>query len=351
MRKSSVARCLGLSLTLCLLISGFRPVLLESAEGPASIVEGARQEKQLNIWSTGDVRAQNEITEGFRKKYPFITEVRAVRPQSAAIRNRLLLEERASQRSDVDILGPNVVDMDHLAQRGFLLQYRSPEMNALEEGFVDPAGRWAAFYVNPFVTAYNSNLVAPKDLPKKWEDFLDLKWKGKIAFYREEYGWFSNFLAWAGREKSLAFMRQLAKQGLQLREGHSLMSQLLAAGEFSLIFVTYGPRISTMKAEGAPVDWLALDLVFAQAITIGIYTRTRHPNAAKLYVDYMLSKEVQQEIWVNKFWKHSARKDVIPKDPRWRGIRIIPLDLSFTKQLAEISREFRDIFELETRKK
>ena len=100
-----------------------------------------------------------------------------------------------------------------------------------------------------------------------------------------------------------------------------------------------------MKAESAPVDWTALDPVFAQGITIGIYTRARHPNAAKLYVDYMLSKEVQQEIWVNKFWKHSARKDVIPKDPRWGGIRIIPLDLSFTKQLAEISREFREIFE------
>lgn len=345
MRKSSVARFLGLSLTLCLSISGFRPVLLEAAEGAASILEGAKQEKELNIWSTGDVRAQNEIIERFKKKYSFITEVRAVRPQPATMRNRLLAERRAGKESDVDILGSNMDVLAYLAEEGFLMRYQSREMDAMAQEFRDPGSRWAAFFVNPLVTAYNTNLVMAKDLPRTWEDFLDPIWKGKIAIYREEYGWFTNFPKWAGREKGLAFMRRLARQSLQLREGYTQMAQLLAAGEFPLVLVTFGPRISTMKAESAPVDWTALDPVFAQGITIGIYTRARHPNAAKLYVDYMLSKEVQQEIWVNQFWKHSARKDVVPKDPRWRGIKIIPLDLSFTKQLGEVAREFREIFE------
>ncbi|MBI4527765.1 MAG: ABC transporter substrate-binding protein [Deltaproteobacteria bacterium] len=315
------------------------------------LIEGARQEGELDVWSTGDVRAQNEVIERFRKKYPFISKIRAIRPQSSAMRNRLLSEARAGKGSDVDVVGGNADIMDYLGDKGFLTRYKSPEMGALVQGLKDPQDRWSAFYVNPFVTAYNRNLVAPKDIPKKWDDFLNPQWKGKIAFYREEYAWFSNFLAWAGREKGLEYMRRLAGQNVQLREGHSLMSQLLAAGEYPIIFVTYGPRIATMKAEGAPVDWVALDPVFAQGIAMGIYTKAKHPNAARLYVDYMLSREVQQEIWVNGFWKHSARTDVVPNDARWKGRRILPLDLKFTDQLNVVAQEFRGIFEPESRKK
>lgn len=348
MLKSLGLMTLGLSLFLIRLANQAQAASAQDIERHSKLLEGAKQEKELDIWSTGDVRAQAMIIEQFKKKYPFIAEVRSVRPQPAPMRNRLLAERRAGKESDVDVLGSNMDLMAYLAEEGFLTQYKSPEVNATAEEFRDPGSRWAAFFVNPLVTAYNTKLVMAKDLPRRWEDFLHPKWRGKIAMYKEEYGWFSNFLKGAGQEKGLLFMRQLAKQSLQLRDGYTLMAQLLAAGEFPLIAVTFAPRVSLMKAEGAPVDWIALDPVFAQGITIGIYSKARHPNAAKLYVDYMLSREVQQEIWVNQFWKHSARGDVIPKDPRWKGVKVIPLDLSFTKQLGQVAAQFREIFEAQS---
>ncbi|MBI4527766.1 MAG: extracellular solute-binding protein [Deltaproteobacteria bacterium] len=309
------------------------------------LIEGAKQEGELNIWSIGDMRAQNELVEGFKRKYPFIKKVQAIRPQSFRTRNRLLAEARAGKASEVDVVGLISFDMVYVAENSLLMPYKSPETQAVAEGFRDANGHWTAFFVNPKVTAYNTNLVAARDLPRKWEDLLTPNWRGKIALYREDYGWFSNFLKIAGRERGLAFMRQLARQDLQLRDGHTLMVQLLAAGEFPLISVAYAPRISLTKSEGAPVDWVALDPVFGEAQSIAIYAKAKHPNAAKLYVDYVLSREVQQEVWVNRYWKHSARPDVVAKDSRWKSIKVIPLDLMLTKELARTAEEFRQIFE------
>jgi ABC-type Fe3+ transport system substrate-binding protein len=139
-------------------------------------------------------------------------------------------------------------------------------------------------------------------------------------------------------------MRRLAKQELQYRGGHSQMVQLLAAGEFPIMGVAFAPRVSVVRASGAPIDWAALNPVFSNPVGIGVYKSAPHPNAAKLYVDFMLSKEIQQEIWVNAAWKGSARKDVVAKDPRWQNVQVIPLDLSIAQNYQEVAREFRQIF-------
>ena len=139
-------------------------------------------------------------------------------------------------------------------------------------------------------------------------------------------------------------MRRFATQDLQYRGGHTQMVQLLAAGEFPILSVTFAPRVSVVKESGAPIDWLALAPTFSNPIGIGLYKSAPHPNAAKLYVDFMLSKEVQQEVWVNAAWKGSARKDVIPKDQRWQSVKVIPLDLSLGQSYQEIAKEFQQVF-------
>jgi iron(III) transport system substrate-binding protein len=260
------------------------------------------------------------------------------------LRTRLLTEAQTGKGSNVDILGLSGFELLYLTEKGFFLPYRSPEASAIPDGFKDPQGNWAAYYVNSMVTAYHTRQVAPKEIPQKWDDLLDPKWRSKIAFFDEEYEWYANFLKVVGREKGLDFMRRFAKQDLQYRGGHTHMVQLLAAGEFPIMGVAYAPRVSVVRESGAPIDWVALNPTFSTPIGMGLYKSAPHPNAAKLYVDFMLSKEIQQEVWVNEAWKGSARKDVIPKDPRWRGIKVIPLDYSLAQSYQEIAREYQQIF-------
>lgn len=318
---------------------------LQAAETD-SVVLGAQKEGELVTWAVGEIQFQTMVVDRFKKKYPFMRKVDAVRIPSEKLRTRLLTEAQTGKKSNVDVLGLSGFELFYLLDKGFFAPYKSPETSAVPEGFKESNGLWAAYYVNTMVTAYNTKLVAPKDVPKRWEDLLDPKWKGKIAFFPEEYEWYASFLKVVGREKGLDFMRRFAQQDLQYRGGHTQMVQLMAAGEFPLLAVAFGPRVSLTKDLGAPVDWVALNPVFSIPVGMGLYKWAPHPNAAKLYIDFMLSKEIQQEIWVNEAWKGSARQDVTSKDPRWQGIKILPLDLTLAQNYAEIAREFQQIFNL-----
>ncbi len=335
---------IALLLALCVPLQALWGVPLRAAESENMWVEGARREGELAVWAVGEVQFQTMVVDRFKKNYPFMRKVDAVRIPSEKLRTRLLTEAQTGKKSSVDVIGLSGFELLYLADKGFFAPYKSPASSAIADGFKDPNGYWASYYVNTMVSAYNTKLVALKDVPQRWEDLLDPRWKGNIAFFEEEYEWYANFLKVVGRDKGLAFMRRFAKQELQYRGGHTQMVQLLAAGEFPLMAVAFAPRVSVVKAGGAPVDWVPLDPVFSNPIGMGIYKWAQHPNAAKLFIDFMLSREIQQEVWVNEAWKGSARKDVTPKDPRWKGVQVIALDLTLAQKYEEIAREFRQIF-------
>jgi iron(III) transport system substrate-binding protein len=333
----------SLALILITLFALFFTGSSRAAESDA-ILAGAQKEGELITWAVGEIPFQTMVVDRFKKKYPFMKKVDAVRIPSEKLRTRLITEAQTGKTSNVDILGVGGFELVYLLEKGFFSVYRSPESNAMPDGFKDPQGRWSAYYVNTTASAYNTRMVAARDVPKRWEDLLDAKWRGKIAFFDEEYEWYANYLKVVGREKGLDFMRRFANQDLQYRGGHTQMVQLLAAGEFPLLSVTFAPRVSVVRESGAPIDWLAFNPTFSSPTGMGIYKAAPHPNAAKLYVDFILSKEIQQEVWVNAAWKGSARKDVMPKDPRWLSVKITPLDLTLGQNYLEIAKEFQQIF-------
>ena len=204
----------SLLIVLFLGMSVMRPDALLAMEREAAIVEGARQEGEVIIWAVGEIQFQTMVVDRFKKKYPFMRKVDVVRVAPERLRTRLFAEAQTGKKSNVDVLGLSGFELFYMSNKGFFAPYKSPEADAIMEGFKDPTGYWASYYVNTLVTAYNSKLVQPKELPRGWEDLLDSKWKGNLAFFEEEYEWFANFLKVAGRDKGLAFMRQLAQQDL-----------------------------------------------------------------------------------------------------------------------------------------
>jgi len=90
-------------------------------------------------------------------------------------------------------------------------------------------------------------------------------------------------------------MRELAKQ-TELRTGRNLLAQLVAAGEFKGALSGYSQTFEAMKPAGAPVDWVYLNPVFANIHPTGIAAKAPHPNAARLFIDFVLSKRGQEVI-------------------------------------------------------
>jgi len=179
-----------------------------AAESPA-LVEGASKEGRLVIYSLLAVPDHSRIVNHFREKYPFV-EVSLTRPgASERITARVLTETRAG-RPLVDVIGISRLHMTALIQRSLIMNYESPERARFDPAFKDRSGFWTAFYVNPEVTAYNTRLIASAAAPKGYDDLLEPRWNGQLAFEQTAIEWFATLLRHWGEDKGLAFMRRLA---------------------------------------------------------------------------------------------------------------------------------------------
>jgi len=139
-------------------------------------------------------------------------------------------------------------------------------------------------------------MLKRNEVPKSDEDLLNPKWKGKIGMDHTKPEWFSWKLKRMGEEKGLAYMKKLGAQEFKLYSGLTILTSLLAAGEFPLVLNTYVHNVEDVRRKGAPVDWVAQDPAFTKFQPIGVGSKAAHPNAAKLFVDFMLAEEGQKII-------------------------------------------------------
>jgi len=225
-----------------------------------------------------------------------------------------------------------------------LAPYKSPEAKNFIPDFVNPNGYWTAVYVNYRAIGYNPKLVAEKDATKQWEDLLDAKWKGKIALEEEDYVWYGALAKFWGKERTQKYMKALAKRDIQWRKGHTLIAQLMAAGEFPL-GVIYAHRIEEMKQRGAPVEWAnTVNPVVATLNGAGLSVKPPHPNAARLFIDFLLSKPAQQRLRALR--RIPARSDVEPLSPKMDQSKL-KLAIALRESVEEYNaaiKEFREIF-------
>ena len=218
------------------------------------VLAGARKEGRLVLYAGMDTEEAALLTNEFSKKYPFI-KPEIFRSAGEKIQARFLVEHRANTHS-ADVFQASIIQVYQLKNLKLLARYVSDEAAAYRDGFKDPQGHWTALYQIPYVIGYNTRLVPAKDVPASYDDLLNPRWKGWIALETEEYQWFYHWMQILGRDKGLDFMKKFAGQNLQMRAGHTLLAQLVAAGEVALATVVYSNRVERMKATGAPIDWV-----------------------------------------------------------------------------------------------
>jgi iron(III) transport system substrate-binding protein len=258
------------------------------------LIERARKEGTFLLYTSMNVPDVNQLFDGFRKRYPFVAP-KSYTTRSAALLERVITEARAGKHF-ADVIQGNAFTLYLLAKKGQTEPYVSPEAKTFPDSFHDPAGGWVAAYLQLNVIGYNTKLVAQSEAPKGYEDLLHPKWKGKMGLDDKQYIWFDGLLKVMGREKGLAYMKRLATQAIHFRSGNTLLANLLAAGEFSMLINARPESTDELKQKGAPVEWVAPRPTTANVLPIAVAKNARHPNAAKLFMDYMLSEEGQKTL-------------------------------------------------------
>jgi len=182
--------------------------------------------------------------------------------------------------------------------------------------------------------------VKPDVAPKTFDDILQPRWKGGFGMSDSATLWYTGFMKYYGEEKGRDFMRRLAAQKPAFRDSETVITQLLVAGEFPLGLV-YSHQAAAIKRKGAPVEWVRTAQPIVTGLKpIGLSAKAQHPNAAKLFIDVVLSKEGQELI--RSFSRIPDRGDVTSELKE--GTKLYPADPRWGDSYAKYVEEFREIF-------
>jgi iron(III) transport system substrate-binding protein len=272
----------------------------QGADRSQKLVEGAKKEGTLTIYSSATVEDMTALTTAFTKKYGVKTQV--WRASSENIIQRAATEARGN-RFDVDVFETDGVAMEAIYREKLLQEVRTPLLADLMPQAIRPHKEWIGDRVQIFTAAYNTRAVKKDDLPKSYDDLTNPKWKGKLGIEAADHDWFSAVVGSMGEEKGVKLFREIVtKNGISARKGHTLLANLVVTGEVPLALTTYLYKVLQLKNDGAPIDYIVLPPEVARPQGTGMARKAPHPNAAVLFMDFLLSDG--QEIL--------AKRDFIP---------------------------------------
>jgi iron(III) transport system substrate-binding protein len=267
--------------------------MYQGADREKKILDGARKEKQVVLYTSLNTKDSYPIAQAFEKKYGVKLEI--WRSSSEKVLQRALTEARGG-RFVVDAFELNGPELEAMYREGLLEEYWSPHFKTLPPAAFPKHRHYAADRFNFFTIAYNTNLVKPHEVPNSYEDLAHPRWAGKLGLEASDTDWFASIVKYMGEEKGLALFRKIAQQKPQMRTGHTLMGGLVASGEIPLAAAIYNHNAERLVVKGAPIKWKALTPTFGRPNGVAVAKKTDRPHAALLFADFMLSPEGQQLI-------------------------------------------------------
>src|SRR5687767_4360259 len=202
--------------------------LYQGADRTQRLIEGAKKEGSLSVYTSATVEDMTVITAAFEKKYG--VKVNVYRASSENVVRRGIAEMRAG-RNEADIFETNGPDMESLYREQLFQEVRSPYLADLVPGAVAPHREWVGARMNIYVVTYNTKLVKKEELPKTFEDLLNPRWKGKLGIEASDPAWFAMVVNELGEAKGLKLFRDIVTaNGISVRKGHTLLTQLVVSG-------------------------------------------------------------------------------------------------------------------------
>jgi iron(III) transport system substrate-binding protein len=348
-----VSRSLALALA-CLLLAtacggsdssddatGFEEVLasIEGLEGKARIDRlrelAAKEGSALSLYTSMAPGDEDEVSGVFEEEFGI--EVSVYRASTEAISRRLAEEHEASFHG-ADAVDTNAIVLSLLSDQGILVPYEPQARTRLVPG--SSHGTWTGSRFNTFVLSWNTERVSAGERPGSWEDLADARWRGKLGLEAGDFDWYQTLRAYwiaGGRSEAEAdrLFESIARNAIVVK-GHSLLAQLLASGEIDVAGSNYRHVVQGFIDDGAPVAWKpVVEPVIRRAEGVALVRHARHPAAALLYAEWMLSDG--QKVIV-ELGRDAARRDLVATG----DAKSVSVDIN---ELAEREREWADRWE------
>jgi ABC-type Fe3+ transport system substrate-binding protein len=303
----------------------------------AALYRAAAAEGEVSLYGQGPPRVYADWVSGFEAKYPKLR----VRVTGGRYELATKIDDQiAAQKLDADLAAVQTAS-DYVRWRGqgALMAFRPPGFDKIPADFKDAEGRYLGLSINVVGFAYNPAGLAGAAPPKTIPDFLGAAFQDKIvstyphdddvtlfnySHIVEKYGW--------------GFMGRLMAQRPKFVRSHILVADVTASGERPVTFdqIAAFNKVTFVVPEDVPLS------VFP--VTTGIFAKAPHPNAAKLFLAFLLSPEYQARMASRGDWP--IRTDAPPP----KGFKPIGEYRAATNYIAFVAdqarvKELREKFE------
>ena len=280
--------------------------LYDGADRQAMLEAGARKEGELLVYAVGS--QIDPVIKAFGAKYPFLT-AKVFKGDIPVLLKRVTEEYRAgvynADAYEIDDYG-----LEILRDTRMLASFNSPEMASYGPDAIEAKKQWVYMREDSASLGWNTTIYGDDQVPQTHKDLLDPKWRGKLGVSATE----STLTVWVGTmvvSEGEDFVRKLGAQNMTLYNmGGPAVANLVVSGEAPVVVNNRYSHMFARRKDGAKVGWRAIGPSYTAVSGVALPTRSSHPHAAMLFLDFMLSAPAQH-IYTDALGYSSLRKDMV----------------------------------------
>ncbi len=306
------------------------------------VSDAAKKEGRVVVYGSLDSDTFAAIKKPFEKKTGI--DVEYWRGSATKVMDRTLSEYRAGKPL-FDIVLVNSDPMHILEKAGMFTPYHSPSDKDFPKDVIDPV--LGPRYRNVIIgVVYNTSVIKPADAPKSLEDLLKPQYRGKLVMpdpteHTTTAQWVASLYKIMGKEQANKFIRDLAATKPILVESLLPAARRVTTGE-TPIAITFVKYVYIFGKEGAPLDYVRLPRMLGDGHYITLSNKAPHPDAAKAFIDFFLSKEGMKIM--ARAGEFVNIKGVYPPLPGADKIHFVQMDAFTRKGFANLKKEYAKIF-------
>ena len=287
------------------------------------LVTDARAEGELSLYTSMTSDVADAVTKAFTQATG--VKVSLYRAASETVLQRIL-QESSARHAGADVVETDALEMAALSKEKLIAPYTGERRDAV--GAKGQFDNWTASRYNLFSPSWNTTKVPTGSQPTSWEALADPKYDGQLAMELNDYDWYLTLYEyWEKNGKSTEEIDRLfgaMADGAKVVKGHTVMGELLSAGQYSLAASNYTYLVQRAADKGAPVAYQPLvQPVIARPQGVALLDSAPHPAASLLFEDWLLTEG--QQVFVDLGLTPSIEPEGL-KDPL-EGLEVIPVDV------------------------
>jgi iron(III) transport system substrate-binding protein len=265
--------------------------LYKGADRDQRLLDAAKKEGTLTFYTSMQTPESGPLSAAFERKYGI--KVNLWRATSDQVIQRAITEARGN-RNTMDVVETNAPEVEALGREGVVTEYFSPHFKDFPDWALPADHKWTSARANLWIVAFNTNKVKREEIPKTYDAFADPKWRGRIGIESTDQDWMYAVIQFLGEERGMDMFRKLSALKPDMRLGHALLAELIAAGEVPVGLTVYSGNADSLKKKGAPIDWMPVEPIVGRPQAVSVASKAPHPNAAMLFTDFVLSPDGQK---------------------------------------------------------